>query len=80
MILNLYAVKDELANNFLSPTLISDDNLAKRQFKTQINTLDLWRENASDFSLYMLGSFNEETGEIIPKIEKIAGGRSVLNA
>ena len=80
MIVSIYSVKDELSNEFMQPALISNDDLAKRQFKTQVNTITLWKENASDYSLYKIGSFNNETGEIIPKIEKIAGGRSVLNA
>lgn len=79
MILDFYAVKDELANRFLSPNLMNNEELAKRQFKTQINNIELWKDNASDFSLFKLGTFNDETGEIIYKPEKIVGGRSVLN-
>lgn len=79
MILEFYVVKDELAGTFLAPTLMNNEELAKRQFKTQINTIELWKQNSSDFSLYRLGTFNDETGEIKYNPEKIVGGRSVLD-
>ena len=79
MILEFYAVKDELANRFLSPVLMSNENEAKRQFKSQVNNIQIWKDNPSDFSLYCLGSFNEETGEIWYKPEKIIGGRSLID-
>lgn len=79
MILNFYAVKDELANRFLAPTLMNSEAEAKRQFKTQINNIDLWKDNASDFSLFALGTYNDETGELNSNVEKITSGRAVLN-
>ena len=74
-----YAVKDELSQMFLTPALFSSEEEAKRAFKTQINTITLWKENSSDFSLYRVGTWNTETGELTSKIEKIINGRSVLN-
>ena len=58
---------------------MNNEDLAKRQFKSQINNIQLWKDNPSDFSLWRLGKFNDETGEILYKPEKIVGGRSVLN-
>ena len=80
MILKFYAVKDELSNTFLAPVLMNSEAEAQRQFKTQINTIPIWKENSEDFSLYELGEFNDETGELIGHIEKLTGGRSVKNA
>lgn len=77
MILNYYAVKDELANRFLAPTLMNNDELAKRQFKSQINNIELWADNPADFSLYRLGTYDDETGVMTSSIEKLVGGRSV---
>lgn len=77
MILEFYAVKDELAGKFLSPTLMNSEPEAKRQFKAQINNIDIWKDNPSDFSLFRLGTFNTETGELTSNIEKLVGGRSV---
>ncbi len=77
MKINYYAVKDELANRFLAPTLIKSDELALRQFRSQINNIELWKDNPSDFSLYRLGEWDDETGILVSSIEKLAGGRSV---
>lgn len=80
MVLKFFAVKDELANRFLAPTLMSSEAEAKRQFKSQINNIPMWKDNPSDFSLFALGEFNDETGELTSKVEKLAGGRSVADA
>lgn len=80
MVLKFFAVKDELANRFLAPTLMNSEAEAKRQFKSQINNIQMWKDNPSDFSLFALGEFNDETGELISKVEKLAGGRSVADA
>ena len=79
MVLEFYAVKDELSQTFLSPVLMNSEAEAKRQFKSQINNIPIWKDNPSDFSLYCLGSFNQETGELIGSPTKIVGGRSVLD-
>lgn len=70
----IVAVKDELTNTFLQPTFGDNLDSLKRIFKTQINTIPIWKDNPADFSLYMIGHFDQETGEIIPDIEKITGG------
>ena len=80
MIYNMYTVKDELTNNFKAPVLMMNDSEALRQFKGQVNNIQLWKDNPSDFSLYKVGTFDEEKGEIIPEMEKLAGGRSVVDA
>ena len=79
MKLEFYCVKDELANEFLLPGLFKDESLAKRSFKTEVCNNPLWKDNSSDFSLFKLGTFDNETGEIISKVEKIVGGRSVID-
>ena len=79
MILGLYVVKDELANHYFNPTPFLSKEEAERQFKTNVNNIELWKNNASDFSLFKVGEYNEETGEIIPVIEKIGSGHSYLN-
>lgn len=79
MTYGLFSVKDELTSHFLAPVMMLNEDEAKRQFKSQVNNIQLWKDNPSDFSLYKLGSFDEDTGEILYKPEKIIGGRSVLN-
>jgi len=75
----LYAVKDELSQNFLTPAHFNSEEEAKRQFKSQINNIPLWKDNPSDFSLYKVGTWDTETGIIESALEKIINGRSVLN-
>ena len=80
MIHNVYAVKDELQGEFLTPIYMENDVLATRHFKYQINNIDQWKYNASDYSLYHLGQLDSETGVFTSIIDKVASGRSVLDA
>lgn len=79
MIFGLYVVKDELSNHFFNPTPFQSKEEAERQFKTNVNNIELWKSNPSDFSLFKVGEYNEETGEITPVMEKIGSGHSYLN-
>lgn len=71
------AVKDEMSQVFLTPIFVKQIGEAQRSFEWQINNTPIWKDNPSDFSLYRLGFFDEETGEIIVDIEKLVNGRSV---
>lgn len=73
----IVAVKDELTGNFLQPTFGDNMDALLRIFRTQINSLPIWKDNPTDFSLYKLGTFNQETGQIYPEFEKITSGQSV---
>lgn len=75
--INVYAVKDELTQTFMQPNFMDNDLEITRIFAYQINNTPIWKDNPEDFSLYKLGSFNEDTGEFISKVEKIVSGRSV---
>ena len=76
---NIYTVKDELVNKFMQPTFIQDENEALRLFTYQINSIDLWKANSSDYSLYKIGTYDQTTGTVIGITpEKIIGGRSVV--
>lgn len=70
----IVAVKDELTKTFMQPTFGDNMDAIKRIFTTQVRTLPIWKDNPTDFSLYLLGYFNQETGEIVSNIEKIASG------
>lgn len=80
MLHGVYAVKDELQGEFLQPIYAENDTLATRKFKYQINNIDQWKYNCSDYSLYKLGSFDSITGIYTSTVEKLAGGRSVKDA
>lgn len=79
---NMYAVKDELTGKFMNPMYQEvgeyADNLAIRQFKSQLNNITLWKDNPNDYSLYLVGTFDEEEGAAATQLEKITSGRSVL--
>lgn len=79
-IFKIVAVKDELTNSFLQPTFIESIEEAERLFKYQINNIPLWKDNASDYSLYYLGSYDAETGIITTGniINKIVSGHAML--
>lgn len=74
----IVAVKDELTNSFLQPTFGETIAELERIFKYQVNNIDLWRCNSSDYTLYKLGVFNQETGEIKTCLERLVNGRAVL--
>lgn len=80
---NIYAVKDELTNTFMQPIFIKGKNnmeQATRLFAYQVNNTPIWKDNPSDYSLFHLGNFDEETGLISAMTPvKVANGRSVWN-
>lgn len=79
----MYSVKDELTGKFMSPMFVERDdtaeNVAIRQFKSNVNTIKLWKDNPNDYSLYLVGLFNDETGASATAISKIISGRSVID-
>ena len=79
-IFNIYTVKDELTNKFFEPTFIESEKEALRLFKHQVNNIPLWKSNASDYSLFKIGTFDQSTGTVIGiQPEKVIGGRSCLD-
>ena len=74
---HIVAVKDELTGKFLQPTFGEDLDAIKRIFAYQINNNPIWKDNASDFSLYRIGLFHEKSGMIIPELDKLCSGNSV---
>lgn len=74
---HVVAVKDELTNTFLQPTFAEDEREIERIFTYQINNTPIWKENPSDFSLYHLGTFDQETGELKKDVYKMIGGMAV---
>lgn len=87
MVFRMYSVKDELTGKFMQPLYVDVtediricDQIAIRQFKSQINNIQLWKDNANDYSLFLVGEFNDESGAKSVAIEKITSGRSVLDA
>lgn len=80
MINTAYSVKDTLTNKFNGLVFFHSEEEAKRAFKSQVNAIDIWKDNPADFELWYIGTFDDETGVISNQdMTKICNGRSVLN-
>lgn len=81
---NMYSVKDVMTGKFMNPLFIEEgemaNQLAERQFKSQINNIQLWKDNPNDYDLYLVGKFDDESGAESCVLDKIVSGRSVINA
>ena len=66
---NLFAVKDEI-EGFGNPIIASNKMKAMLIFGDEIQHPDsMLNKHPENYSLYALGTYDEETGEIISKIE-----------
>lgn len=63
MIMRLYSLKDRL-NGFTPPIPFAMDEVAQRWFKEMISENTTVRLSPDDFSLWYMGEFNTDTGEI----------------
>lgn len=75
------AVKDELAGEngtFFKPAIEKDLIYIERAFEYSVNHEAIMKDNASDFSLYKIGYFDDETGQIEPMYQKLVTGTTVL--
>lgn len=83
MLFNMYSVKDEMTGKFMNPMFIEAeeqaDRLAIRQFKSNLNNIQLWKDNPNDYSLYLVGTFDDETGAAASPLNKVVSGRSLLD-
>lgn len=65
----IYGVKDELTNKFMQPFFLKEDETADKEalrlFSHNVNSIPLWKNNSSDYSLYKLGAFDDITGTLI---------------
>lgn len=77
-IYKVVAVFDNLTESFLQPTFVGSTEEGERLFAHQINSIGLWKDNASDFELYELGEYDAESGILISELHKITKGTSVL--
>lgn len=80
MTFTIYAVKDEMTGRFMEPQYYRSEEEAIRNFTYQVNNIQIWKDNPSDWSLFELGEFSEDEGFLVDTIcmKKIIGGRSVL--
>lgn len=66
MKLPIYAIRDELTT-WLTPMVDTNDQSAIRNFKLALSSpRSIMENNPSDFCLYRLGEYDNETGKITP--------------
>ena len=63
MTINLYAIKDEL-NGFTSPIPFMKEELVKRYLKDQYMSNPTISNSPKDFSIWLIGSYDTETGTL----------------
>lgn len=67
MIYGVYSIYDSAAHVFTAPTIDISDASAVRSFQQAIaNSGSVMNFKPDDFSLYQVGSFDVETGELEP--------------
>lgn len=70
-----YAIKDNLAERFLTPFICHNDNEAKRMFITTVNdknNMQIIYENPQDYELYKIGTWEEDLGVMEKDFRKLA--------
>lgn len=80
MKINIYTIFDSVSKTYNKPFYQSNDDTACRAFTNAINDSESQLSlNPSDFTLYYLAEFDDESGEIhVAKQSKIAHGPEVV--
>lgn len=67
MILKAYSIRD-VHSGFSTPTFEYNDQIAIRAFEHAVQTsASVLKSHKSDFSLYLVGSFDTDTGVVRPR-------------
>ena len=75
-----YAIRDNLSEMYMTPVLFQNENVALRWFSGVVNSKEqneVIFNNPADFELWKLGIYDNNTGDLVPMLEKIATGLSV---
>ena len=64
MILEMYAIKDEL-NGYTVPIPFTSEEIAKRYLKDQVMGNPTVKNTAEDFSIWKIGTWDGESGTFI---------------
>lgn len=78
----LYAIRD-IKTGFMTPTMDINDESAVRNFYHSVqNSEGILYTFASDFSLFRIGEFDSDSGQIVPliPIEFVADGPAAVRA
>lgn len=70
MLINVFSVYDSKACFFGQPFFDQHEASAIRNFSDAVNDAsnpnNMWNKHPEDFSLFQIGSFHNETGELVP--------------
>lgn len=81
-IYQMVSVRDIKANAYNRPAFVPHLGLAIRSFQDEVNRAapdNIMNQHPEDFFLFHVGLFNDETGEITPKLpELIAQGDNLI--
>lgn len=75
-----FAIRDNLANAFMTPVLFDNENMAIRWFTGVVNSREqneVIYNNPGDFELWKIGAYDNITGNLIGNLDKLATGLSV---
>lgn len=75
-----FAIRDNLANAFMTPVLFDNENMAIRWFTGVVNSKEqneVIYNNPGDFELWKIGAYDNITGNLIGNLDKLATGLSV---
>lgn len=80
----LFSVLDAKVGAFAPPWAQMSENAAIRTFSDDVNnsqdSRNMWNRHPEDYSLFAVGEFNTETGELIPSTPKALVNASALKA
>ena len=81
MTTKIFAVKDAMAGAFLAPFTFAQEGMAVRAFLDTVNDASTpFHRHPDDFVLWILGEFDEDTGELSNGDKRaIVSARSLLN-
>jgi len=79
MIVRMFAVYDGVARAFATPFFMRSDGEALRAFSSEVNNpQSSLNRNASDFTLHVLGDFDDSSGEFTSAPARLASAASLL--
>ena len=66
MIHKIFSIHDSAAKAYIAPFFLPEEGQATRGFKTAINNLEhAFGQNPGDYSLMVIGTFDDSNGEIV---------------
>lgn len=78
MIVKVYAVYDSKVETYLPPFCQMTNAAAIREFSDRANTPNhQWQKHPEDYSLFCIGSFDDQTGVIDPLQPHVTLGKAI---